>query len=526
MAKHITPAEAKRQIHQPSEIAVVDVREAGEFGEGHLLFAVPCPYSRLEIDFPRLVPRRATRTILVDGGDGVGERAANRLECLGYSDVAVIDGGLAAWTAAGFGIFKGVNVPSKLLGELAEHVYAPQRIDAGTLSAWKAEGKRFLFFDTRPPAEHAKMRVPGAVCLPNGELAHRWAAAVPDETTPVLLTCAGRTRGLIGAAGLAAVGVNNPVYALENGTQGWALAGYALERSNAPAPYPELDAGGQNASAERANALCENDDIEVIDAGRVGQLLGDETRTTHVLDVRSAGEVQANPIPAARHALGVQLIQSTDQWVGTRRSRIVLVDDTGLRASLAAFWLKRLGYEVYVHRIDQDTYGINDTGERGTVAHKGRERLATAATGEANASLDAGEGLLIDLRSSARYRIGHAAGAVWSIRPLLDRVDGIAGKSVYLFADDERIGELAAVDIKAAGANAVALVAGGLSAWQEAGLQVVKGATQPAPEDAIDFLWFVHDRHDGNLEASRQYLAWEQGLMAQTDDAERAEFRL
>jgi hypothetical protein len=34
----------------------------------------------------------------------------------------------------------------------------------------------------------------------------------------------------------------------------------------------------------------------------------------------------------------------------------------------------------------------------------------------------------------------------------------------------------------------------------------------------------VHDRHDGNKEAARQYLAWETGLLGQLDPQERAGF--
>ena len=37
----------------------------------------------------------------------------------------------------------------------------------------------------------------------------------------------------------------------------------------------------------------------------------------------------------------------------------------------------------------------------------------------------------------------------------------------------------------------------------------------------IDFLFFVHDRHDGNMDAARCYLKWETGLLAQLDDQER-----
>jgi hypothetical protein len=36
----------------------------------------------------------------------------------------------------------------------------------------------------------------------------------------------------------------------------------------------------------------------------------------------------------------------------------------------------------------------------------------------------------------------------------------------------------------------------------------------------------VHDRHDGNKAAARQYLAWEMNLLAQIDDQERGAFKL
>ena len=58
-------------LNDAEEIALFDVREAGQFGEGHLFFAVPLPYSRLELDVTRLAPRRDVRVVLVDDGDGI-----------------------------------------------------------------------------------------------------------------------------------------------------------------------------------------------------------------------------------------------------------------------------------------------------------------------------------------------------------------------------------------------------------------------------------------------------------------------
>ena len=85
-----------------------------------MLYAAPHPYSVLERGLDRLVPRRTVRTVLVDGGDGVAEKAAARMAAVGYTDVAVLAGGMPAWADAGYVVFQGVNVPSKAFGEVVE----------------------------------------------------------------------------------------------------------------------------------------------------------------------------------------------------------------------------------------------------------------------------------------------------------------------------------------------------------------------------------------------------------------------
>src|SRR5262249_51492530 len=129
LMKTVTPKQLKSMLHDGGELALLDVREAGQFGESHLLFATPLPYSRLELDIGPLVPRKSARVVLCDDGAlGVAALAARRLEKLGYADVAVLEGGNAAWAKAGENLFKGVNVPSKLFGELVEHEYHTPRI--------------------------------------------------------------------------------------------------------------------------------------------------------------------------------------------------------------------------------------------------------------------------------------------------------------------------------------------------------------------------------------------------------------
>ncbi|HIP77921.1 MAG TPA: hypothetical protein EYH07_05605 [Kiloniellaceae bacterium] len=93
-------------------------------------------------------------------------------------------------------------------------------------------------------------------------------------------------------------------------------------------------------------------------------------------------------------------------------------------------------------------------------------------------------------------------------------------------ADDPDVAALAAIDALEVEGITPLLLKGGFRAWRSAGLPVEARPDEPRQEDAIDFLFFVHDRHDGNAEASRRYLAWELQLVDQVDDRERADFRL
>src|SRR3954462_12399910 len=109
-SNRVSAAQLKAMLHDGGELALLDVREAGQFGESHLLFATPLPYSRLELDIGALVPRKSARIVLCDDGElGIANLAAQRLEAIGYSDVAVLDGGTQAWRSEGYTLFSGVN---------------------------------------------------------------------------------------------------------------------------------------------------------------------------------------------------------------------------------------------------------------------------------------------------------------------------------------------------------------------------------------------------------------------------------
>ena len=47
----------------------------------------------------------------------------------------------------------------------------------------------------------------------------------------------------------------------------------------------------------------------------------------------------------ALSAPGGQLVQATDQYVGTLGARVVLVDDAEVRAVMTASWLRQMGWK-------------------------------------------------------------------------------------------------------------------------------------------------------------------------------------
>ncbi|SHJ23386.1 Rhodanese-related sulfurtransferase [Roseomonas rosea] len=504
----------KAWLHDGAEIALLDVREHGQYGEGHPFYAVPLPYSRLELEVGRLVPRPATRVVLLDAGDGVATRSASRMEAMGYAAVHALEGGAAAWKAAGYELFAGVNVPSKSFGEMAEHVYHTPHISAPELAARQARGEKLVVLDGRPVDEYRKMTIPGSICCPNGELPLRIAALAPDPETTIVVNCAGRTRSIIGAQTLRHFGVPNPVLALENGTQGWYLADLPLDHGADrlyPAPAGDLVAAQARAASHAARAGAEGVSVATLAAW-----MRDATRTTFLCDVRTPEEFAAGSLPGAQSTPGGQLLQATDQYVGVRGARLVLFDGEGVRAPMMAAWLRQMGWDAFVL-----SEGLAATLPAPPPAL--RPNLPALLPLDAPGLAEAGATLL-DLRPSMAFRAGHLAGAHWAIRPRLDRVPSPSGPFL-LIAAEEGVAQLAALDLAERGIAATHWHRADPAAWRAAGLAVEATPQDPPDAACIDFLFFVHDRHSGNKAAARQYLAWELGLIGKLDDRERAAWR-
>ena len=521
----VAPAALKRMLRAGAELALFDVREEGEFAEGHLFWANSLPLSRLEMRISALAPRRSAPVVVMDGGDGaVARRAARRLAHAGYRDISILAGGLAAWRAEGYEVFTGINVPSKAFGEFVEHHDGTPRMEAAEIAALAASGGRMVILDSRPMDEYRKMNIPGGVDCPGAELVHRIFEVAPDPGTFVVVNCAGRTRSIIGAQSLINAGVPNRVVALKNGTMGWHLAGLQLERGatrHAPEPGPAAKARARAA----ADAVARRFALTFVDRAALAAFEEEsDHRTLFRFDVRDPREYEAGHLPGFRSAPGGQLVQATDRYVGTLGARIVLACDTGTRSIMTASWLHQLGWEVHV--LDRALEGQDLVTGPEPVHVPGLGAIACEFVDPAalKAMLDAGTACVVDLDTSLRYRDGHVPGASWAIRGRLDRALARlpAGRTIVLTSSDGVLARLALPEL--AGRDARVLL-GGTRGWKAAGLALESGATALADE-AIDVWYRPYDKEAGVEQAMKGYLDWEVDLVAQVERDGDTRFRL
>jgi rhodanese-related sulfurtransferase len=497
----ISAKDLQARLAGHGELALLDVREQGVHYRGHPFYASSAPLSRLEMVIADLVPRRSAPIVIFDGGEGLTAPAAARLGELGYADVSILDGGCDAWRAAGGELFSGINVPSKAFGEFVEREYETPRITAEELEHLRASGLKIVVLDSRPFEEYQRMCIPGGIDAPGAELAYRVHDVAPDADTIVVVNCAGRTRSIIGCQSLRNAGIQNRVVALKDGTMGWELSGRQAERGASRVADLPSSQGLANAQAA-AERVAQRFGVKFTDAGRVHTWLKDERRTTYLLDVRTREEFEAGHVAGSRHAAGGQLVQATDEYVGVRHARLVLIDSQRVRAVMTASWLNQMGWhDVYV-LANLAGFDIGTGPRKAPVRYK-----PWAITTQAG-------GTVLDFSTSLRFHYRHLPGAWWAVRSRLKEAREKIGDArvLLLTSEDGVLAHLAAPEVAALWPKAqVRVLDGGNAAWKGSWESGVERATT-----ARDDVWYKPYDHEAGFEKhAREYLAWEVALIEQ-----------
>lgn len=500
--------DALRRANGP--LALFDVREPMEADRGHIPGATPLPRRRLELRIATLVRDPDTPIVVTDDDSGRAQLAARTLSDLGYRNVRWLDGGIAAWQAAGHKLATGNNVPSKLYGEVAYHRYDIADVEADDFRKWQVEGRNILLFDVRTPEEYHEACIPGSTSGPSFDIA-RHAAELRKHDGPVVVHCAGRTRSLIAAQTLRELGVKQAV-ALRNGTMGWLLAGAEVERGAQRAldePSPENLAYARNASQSLAAA----EQVVSVDAATLAAWLNDSDNL-YVIDVRQRAEYTAAHIPGAEWVPGGQIVQRADDFLPVRSARIVLVDDDETRANLSAVWLKRMGFaqasvlaggmaawQAAGHRVATGRTRAHPAGW--DTAYRSVRSITPS---DAHDMLSAGGLRIVDVDTSAHFNKGHLPGAQWLPRGWLEAsvADAVPDRAAPLLVTCSAglQAVFAARTLQQLGYENVHVLDGGTRAWQQAG-HALEAGTLP-PQD--DILLPPYQRGE---QAMRDYLAWE-----------------
>lgn len=518
ITQRVSPEQLFQLIQGREELALIDVRETGAFAQKHLLYAVSVPLWRIEQLIHRRAPRKQVRIVLVDESGALSAEAAQLLARLGYADVSILDGGIAAWQQAGYELFSGENVPSKAFGEVVEVKAQTPHISAAELHARLQDGEPLVIVDGRTPEEFFNFSLPGAHNVPNAELPYRIRELAPDPTTPIVVNCAGRTRSIIGAQTLIDAGIPNPIVSLRDGTMAWLLEGHALDHGKRTA-LPSPSEAHLAQARKQADRLLERAGVAVIDGDALAALQRDASRSLFLLDIRSKDEYRAGHLPGWRWAPGGQLVQATDEYVGTLRARIVLADWDGVRAATVAAWLVQLGqHDVYVYRPhapavlesgDEPAYVLKDP-LGGAPAWVSPEALVKQLADD--------KVVVIDVDSARAYAKRHIRSA-WYV--VAERIVHFADtlvtqdKTLVITSADGVLADLVAQRLNRQGLQARALL-GGNRAWFDAGLPTEGGAEKNLSGE--EYAWFNAYDYDNvalRNQKFQEYLDWEIGLVEQ-----------
>jgi rhodanese-related sulfurtransferase len=496
------------------EIAVLDVREQGEFQQGHLMVASSLPLSDLELRIGTLVPRKSTRLVVCDGSQGdLAEPAALRLAQLGYGNVHVLDGGVEGWELGGGVLFAMFNVGPKVFGaHVAQDLSVPS-VSAKELRCAFDSGDDILLVDVRPIDEFREATIPGAHNFPGVELLPAVLGRVRSRTTRIVTHCISRTRGILAAQSLINAGLENPVAFLDDGAMAWAISGGRLVPGT-PEPLGRPDPTVLAEAAQRSERLAAALGISRITGSDLERFWSDRhRRSVYLLDVRTRAEYLHGHRAGALWAPGGQLVQGIDDWVATQHARLVLADTAdGVRAMQTASWLVQLGWnDVFV--LAEDLHPGNAESGPARFETIGSVLAPSIESDELARALSAGAVTIIDVAKSRAYTAGHIPGAWFAIRSQIGRaIRALAGvREFVVTSPDGVLANLVASEACSWTERPVCALKGGTQAWADAGFDLEEGAERvlSPPIDVFDSMW---DHGAGSLHRFAQYLDWEHQL--------------
>ena len=506
--------------------ACIDVRERGEFARAQIAGTSPVNRGMLEIRLPVMVPdRRVPVVVCCDDGRRSALSAAT-LAGMGYTDVRILAGGIDEWKRQGLPVRSGWGVHGKEYGERVAHGGNVTHLSAVELARRRKAGEDVVVVDVRSREEYLRGHVPDTYHIPGGNLLVDGPRLPLAEETTLVVSCAGRTRGILGAQLLHDNGFTN-VYALENGVMGWFLAGGDIatgpgkEAPDASSPIhsARIREATEALASKEGVRRCARDDFRAI--ARSGE-------TFYLLDVRLPEEYGTGHITRSISLPLGQMALAHENFLAVRRAPVFVVSDDDLRPIWVASLLQRLGF----HHVAILDGGLREWSTAGLDLETGIPEAAVSGLEEERAQttfIDAAAlkthvespSLALDVRSIGEYGFAHIPGTRWLPRGRLEldiaRVAPDKATPLALVCDDGVRATLAAGTLRQLGYGDVRVLRGGTREWESGGRALEDGlegtgvSTEDAQADFGHSVW--HGALGKSREDMERYLSWEIDLV-------------
>tara|TARA_B100000989_G_scaffold243475_1_gene190504 strand:- start:187 stop:1443 length:1257 start_codon:yes stop_codon:yes gene_type:complete len=318
-------------------ISFLDTRERKQYVHGFAFGSVNCPLSKFKYLIKELVPDLNTTLILIGvKNNNQLHQIQKILKKLKYHRTYIVAGGYKTWKKNKFPLWTGEYTFSKAFGEWIEVTSNIKNLYAKELhKIHKKKSSNYLQIDARPKKEFEKFSLPQSVQCSGGELPC-YLNNKENLRKNYIVHCAGRTRSIIAYQTLKDFDFNNKKYVLNGGTQNWVLSGFNHKF--------------KNKSKIKSTKINYKDDLKL--ANSIAKkfkipFTQIKRKNTNLYNFQIHSEIKNfKKIPGWKQVNATTLIQSTDKFISSTNTKVLIFSNIPSSAVFAVIWLRRMGYQA------------------------------------------------------------------------------------------------------------------------------------------------------------------------------------
>ena len=317
-------------------ISFLDIRERKQYVHGFAFGSVNCPLSKFKYLIKELVPDLNTNLILIGvKNNNQTNQIQKILTKFRYCRSYIIKGDYKNWKKHKFPLWAGEYTFSKAFGEWIEITSNIKNLYAKELNKIHKKNHNYLQIDARPKKEFEKFSLPQSVQCSGGELPC-FINNKENLKKNYIVHCAGRTRSIIAYQTLKDFDFENKKYVLNGGTQNWVLNGY--------------DRKFNNKSKIKFTKINYKDDLKL--ANTVAKKFNIpsthiESKQANSYNFQINSEIKNfKKIPGWKQVNATTLIQSTDKFISSTNTKVLIFSHIPSSAVFTVIWLRRMGYQA------------------------------------------------------------------------------------------------------------------------------------------------------------------------------------